>query len=75
MSSGLGLGYYNPYYLLHHLTKQRLENTSFWEMIFAETGYKLVAKDYPVPLYDPLQLKVGFLLAPDAATQSAGQVR
>jgi 2-ketoarginine methyltransferase len=67
MSSGLGLGYYNPYYLLHQITEQRLESVSFWLELFADAGCDVISSCKPDPAYDSLGLKVGFLLAPQSS--------
>ena len=63
MQTGLGLGYYNPYYLIHHLTQQRLEQIAFWERLYREAGLRVLAYEYPDPTYDSLRLKVGCLLS------------
>jgi 2-ketoarginine methyltransferase len=60
--TGLGVSYYNPYYLLHHLTEQRLETTNFWHEVFRDAGLSVEAVEYPEPSYDSMRLKVGFLL-------------
>jgi len=63
MTKGLGLAYYNPYYLIHHLTEQRLERVEFWEQLFRDAGLRIISMEHPDPSYDSLGLKVGFLLA------------
>jgi 2-ketoarginine methyltransferase len=63
MRKSLGLAYYNPYYLIHNLTEQRLELLEFWEQLYIEAGLKVLATERPDPFYDSLGLKVGFLLA------------
>jgi len=63
MTSALGLGYYNPYFLIHRLTEQRLEPPTFWEETFSSAGWKVKRKVYPEPSYDSLQLKIGYLLS------------
>lgn len=63
MAKGLGLAYYNPYYLIHYLTEQRLERVEFWERLYIEAGLSIIAIEHPDPSYDSLGLKVGFLLA------------
>ncbi len=60
--TGLGVSYYNPYYLLHHLTEQRLETVGFWREIFRDAGLNVEAVEYPEAFYDSMRLKVGFLL-------------
>ena len=37
-----GLGYYNPYYLLHGLTAQRLRSVDRWIELFAEAGLRVI---------------------------------
>ena len=59
---GLGLTYYNPYYLLHQVTEQRLETTAFWHEVFAEAGAEIVAELTTDPEVDSTGLELGFLL-------------
>lgn len=63
MNTGLGLGYYNPYYLIHHLTEQRLESVAFWKQLFEEARLRVLAIEHPDSAYDSLELKVGLLLS------------
>jgi 2-ketoarginine methyltransferase len=62
MFHGLSLAYYNPYYLLHRFTQQRLETQPFWEQLFARCGLEVVAKEFPDPRIDSTGLEVGYLL-------------
>ena len=62
-ASGLGLAYYNPYYLIHEITQQRLESHEFWIELFEEASLALLTKVHPEHSYDSLDLKVGYLLA------------
>jgi 2-ketoarginine methyltransferase len=71
LSSPLALGYYNPYYLIHSITEQRLESDSFWRAIFSRSGYEVVDVSHPVATYDSTDLKTAYLLAP-RATPMAG---
>jgi 2-ketoarginine methyltransferase len=71
MSHELGRAYYNPYYLLHQLTEQRLETVAFWRDLYREAGLQVDAMEYPDPSYDSLRLKVGFLLSRSDATSMA----
>jgi 2-ketoarginine methyltransferase len=64
MRHGLGLSYYNPYYLLHAITEQRLESEQFWLDLFAEAGAKVVSRRYVDPRADSTGLEFGYLLAP-----------
>jgi 2-ketoarginine methyltransferase len=63
MRHGLGLAYYNPYYLMHRLTEQRLELRSFWERLFAEAGLRCLATRTADPAVDSTGLEIGYLLA------------
>jgi len=67
MRDDLGLAYYNPYYLIHAITEQRLARVSYWKELFNEAGLAVVAIEYPDPAYDSLALKVGFLLSAKSA--------
>ncbi|WP_218920070.1 2-ketoarginine methyltransferase [Chondromyces crocatus] len=62
MQHGLGLAYYNPYYLAHPFTQQRLETPSFWEGVFAECDLEVVAKEFTDPEVDSTGMEVGYLL-------------
>ncbi|MFD7464761.1 2-ketoarginine methyltransferase [Streptomyces tendae] len=62
MRHGLGLAYYNPYYLLHVLTEQRLETDEFWQELFEEAGARLVSRRLVDVRVDSTGLEVGYLL-------------
>jgi 2-ketoarginine methyltransferase len=62
MRHGLSLAYYNPYYLLHAFTSQRLETPAFWERLFVECGLEIAAKEHTDPEVDSTRLEVGYLL-------------
>jgi 2-ketoarginine methyltransferase len=64
MSHGLGLAYYNPYYLIHRLTEQRLETTAYWDSLFVAAGFRVVARETTDPSVDSTGLELGYLLAP-----------
>jgi 2-ketoarginine methyltransferase len=72
MEHGLGLAYYNPYYLLHVVTEQRLETVDYWTRLFDEAGLRVSATTLPDPQIDSLGLKVGFLLASSGSEASRG---
>ncbi|MEU4833172.1 2-ketoarginine methyltransferase [Streptosporangium sp. NPDC023615] len=59
---GLGLAYYNPYYLIHQITRQRLERREFWEELIEEAGGELVARATTDPGVDSTGLELGFLV-------------
>lgn len=62
MHHGLGIAYYNPYYLLHQVTEQRLETQGFWADVFAEAGATVVAEATTDPGVDSTGLELGYLL-------------
>ena len=72
MRTGLGLAYYNPYYLIHKVTEQRLAPVSFWNQLYRDAGLQVVAYEYPDSSYDSLGLKVGCLLSLDQSHLEAG---
>lgn len=63
MRQGLGLAYYNPYYLLHVLTEQKLEGTAFWLDMFDDAGAVVVSRRSVDPRVDSTGLEFGCLLA------------
>jgi 2-ketoarginine methyltransferase len=63
MRHGLGLAYYNPYYLLHVLTEQKLEGTEFWLDLFDDAGAVVVSRRSVDPRVDSTGLEFGCLLA------------
>ncbi|GIJ44240.1 2-ketoarginine methyltransferase [Virgisporangium aliadipatigenens] len=58
----LGIAYYNPYFLLHAITEQKLETRDFWERLFAEAGLEIVAVEHPPRDVDSTDLELGYLL-------------
>ena len=62
MRHGLALAYYNPYFLLHSFTAQRLLPHAAWLEIFAEAGLQLLATEYASELVDSTRLEIGYLL-------------
>ncbi|MEU0940334.1 methyltransferase domain-containing protein [Embleya sp. NPDC005971] len=62
MRHGLGLSYYNPYYLIHQITQQHLETRQFWEELFAEARLHVTGPETPDAAYDSLGLKLAYLL-------------
>lgn len=62
MTNGLGLAYYNPYFLIHQITEQKLEKRDFWEQLFKDAGLTILAVEHPNLSYDSTNLKIGFLL-------------
>ncbi|MBJ7353918.1 MAG: methyltransferase domain-containing protein [Thermoleophilaceae bacterium] len=68
--SDLALGYYNPYFLIHRLTEQRLLPVEDWKAIYDEAGVEVVREVFPNPTYDPLGIKFGHLLRRGARASS-----
>lgn len=64
MRHGLGRAYYNPYYLLHNLTAQRLAPIDFWDALFLETGFRTIASGGVNFEVDSTGLEFGRLLSP-----------
>lgn len=64
MRSEMGLGFYNPYYLLHPLTQQCLLSAEAWEKLFADSGYRVQECQRVEQSVDPTQLVVGYILKP-----------
>jgi 2-ketoarginine methyltransferase len=62
MQHGLSLAYYNPYYLLHPFTNQRLESQAFWDNLFEKCQLKILAKEAIDPRVDSTGLEIGYLL-------------
>ncbi len=62
MQHGLSQAYYNPYYLLHRFTEQRLESKSFWDQFFAKCNLDVVAVKTTLPTVDSTELEIGYLL-------------
>ena len=66
MQSDVGLGYYNPYFLLHPFTNQRLLPKRSWDKIFVEAGYEIVIDEVTSPKADPTGLGICYVLKPAA---------
>ena len=63
MAHGLALGFYNPYFLIHAVTEQRLESREWWSALFARAGLSVVAEVDTDPRVDTTGLQFGMLLA------------
>lgn len=63
MGHGLALGFYNPYFLIHAATEQRLQNSDWWDAMFQRAG--LTSRGFAVPdsRVDTTGLQYGVLLA------------
>lgn len=64
MRSPVGIGYYNPYFLLHPFTNQLLLPKRSWDAIFAEAGYEIVIDEVTSAKADPTGLGICYVLKP-----------
>lgn len=62
MQHPLAVAYYNPYFLLHHLTPQKLERRSYWRQLFISCGLEIVQEDTVNLEVDSTTFEIGFLL-------------
>jgi 2-ketoarginine methyltransferase len=62
MRHDLARAYYNPYYLFHHFTNQRLEDGEYWRGLFSRLGFAIHAEETTDPRMDSTGLELGFLL-------------
>ena len=62
-SHGLALSFYNPYFLIHSITQQRLETREWWDSMFDRLGLTVTAAANPDPRADSTGLQFGVLLA------------
>lgn len=62
MRHPLARNFWNPYFLLHYFTQQRLERPAFWETIFGAAGLRVVDLITTDPRVDSTGLEVGYLL-------------
>lgn len=61
-SHGLAQTFYNPYFLIHTITEQRLETRAWWDETFAKLGLTVEAEATPDPRADSTGLQFGVLL-------------
>jgi 2-ketoarginine methyltransferase len=62
MKSPMGRGYYNPYFLLHPFTDQKLLPKGKWLELFAAAGFEVLASEAVDHRVDPSGLGIGMLL-------------
>ncbi|WP_432741949.1 2-ketoarginine methyltransferase [Streptomyces sp. JH002] len=65
MQHGLANAYYNPYYLIHRVTEQRLETKEFWQDLFRRAGVRTASWRTADPAVDSTGLAFGCLLEAD----------
>jgi 2-ketoarginine methyltransferase len=63
MRDGLALAYYNPYFLLHRITAQRLESRDYWDELFEKAGLRRLAVATVDAAVDSTGFEFGYLLA------------
>lgn len=63
MAHGLALAFYNPYFLIHAITEQRLESRHWWAELFARNGLTCLQTAHPDDRVDSTGLQFGMLLA------------
>ncbi len=73
MKHGLAEAYYNPYYLLHYFTNQKLESMSFWESLFTKAGYEVIARQTTPADVDSTELEIGYLIRGCSPRSPAGE--
>ncbi|MEU3019748.1 2-ketoarginine methyltransferase [Nocardiopsis sp. NPDC007018] len=66
MAHRLALAYYNPYFLVHYLTEQRLERDRFWHELFTEAGAEVERQRTADPRVDSTGFLLGYRLRADA---------
>jgi 2-ketoarginine methyltransferase len=73
MAHGLATAYYNPYFLIHGITEQRLEPARYWSELFGRLGLRILQVGYPDDRVDSTRLELGYLLclAPPRAPRGA----
>jgi len=62
MRHGLAKNFWNPYYLLHYFTLQKLEKKSFWEAVFESAGLRVIDLITTDQNVDSSGLELGYLL-------------
>lgn len=67
MRHGLARNFWNPYYLLHYFTPQRLETQAFWERLFEAAGLQVADVITTDPSVDSTGVELGYLLRGQAA--------
>lgn len=62
MRHGLATNFWNPYFLVHYFTRQRLEKQAFWDELFERAGLSVAATVSTDPRADSTGLELGYLL-------------
>lgn len=72
MRHGMASNFWNPYFLLHSFTPQRLERQEFWETLFADAGLRVIDLITTDPAVDSTGLELGYLLKAAGELSEAG---
>jgi 2-ketoarginine methyltransferase len=59
MGHGLGLAFYNPYFLIHTVTEQRLESRAWWSAMFDRIGLEVRNLAHPDERADTAGIEFG----------------
>lgn len=62
MRHGLATNFWNPYYLIHYFTHQRLEKRAYWDDLFARGGLRVASFVTTDRRVDSTGLELGYLL-------------
>ena len=62
MRHSLALAHYNPYFLLHPFTSQKLERQAYWDRLFERCGLAIERKMFTDPQIDSTNICLGWLL-------------
>lgn len=62
MRHGLATNLWNPYFLLHYFTAQRLEKRAYWDDLFCRAGLEIAGFTSTHPSVDSTGLELGYLL-------------
>lgn len=63
MAHGLAKAFYNPYFLIHSITEQRLGTDDYWQRLFERVGLQVMHVDHPDSRADSTGLQFGYLLS------------
>lgn len=62
MRHGLATNFWNPYYLIHYFTHQRLEKRAYWDNLFTRAGLQVTSFVTTDSRVDSTGLELGYLL-------------
>ncbi|WP_084960737.1 hypothetical protein [Thermoactinospora rubra] len=62
MRHGLARAFWNPYFLIHYFTRQRLAKKAYWDELFRRAGLTVAAFTTTDPRVDSTGVELGYLL-------------